>query len=107
MFSQASVILSTGRGMHGEEGHAWQREVYMVKGDVHGDRGMCGKGGHVWQGCMCVAGGMHGRKGDMCGGGRVWQERCSLQWTVCILLECILVTTRNEVGARLCFYRRV
>ena len=27
-----------------------------------------------------------------------------LQWMVRILLECILVTTCNEVGARLCFY---
>ena len=25
------------------------------------------------------------------GGGHAWQERRPLQWTVCILLECILV----------------
>ena len=59
--------------------HLWQ-------GDMHGR-------GHVW------LGGMHGRgvcmAGGVCGGvhgrGCVWQERWPLQWTVRILLECILV----------------
>ena len=31
-------------------------------------------------------------------------SRWLLQRTVCILLECILITTRNKVRARLCFY---
>ena len=67
---------------------------------------MCG-GGHAWQGCVhgrgaCVAGGMHGSRVCMArghawqgtcvaGGGHAWQERMPLQWTVRILLECILV----------------
>ena len=98
MFSQASVILSGGGG------HAWQREAYVVKGDVHG------KGGHVSQmGACVVKGDMHGKgacvargtcmakgvymaKGCMHGkGGCAWQERWPLQQTVCILKECILV----------------
>ena len=115
MFSQVSVILSTG-------GHAWQRGACMAKRGVHAKGGMCGKGGvhgeegcawqrggvhgeeypwqggvhgwgHVWQGaCMALSihdrglhGGMHSR------GGHAWQERRPLQWMVHILLECILV----------------
>ena len=76
MFSQASVILSTGWG------HVWQG-------------GVCVAGGHAWQGAcvaeggmhggracvveVCMAGDMHGRggvhgKGGMHGsGGHVWQ----------------------------------
>ena len=54
--------------------------------------GMCGRG-------TCVAGGMHGKGGCGVGvlskgyawWGHTWQERWSLQWTVRILLECILV----------------
>ena len=66
MFSQASVILSTG-------GFAWWR------------RGVCGRG-HVWQGA-CVAGGMHGRghawwgecmAGGMHGRGHAWWEEGSM-----------------------------
>ena len=57
MFSQASVILSTG-------GYAWQRGACMAKG------GMCGKGGHAWQ-----REDMHGERGDMHGkGGHAWQR---------------------------------
>ena len=40
-------------------------------------------------GGACVAGGQYMAGG--CGGGRVWQEIRPLQWTVHILLECILV----------------
>ena len=78
-----------GRGdMHGR-GHAWQGCAWsggMCGGGVHG-RGVCvawgmhGRG-HAWQ-TACVAGGVHGR-------GHAWQERWPLQWTVRILLECIL-----------------
>ena len=69
MFSQASVILSTGGGC------AWQRGTYMAKGTciakrggacvvkevcvakggMLGEGGMCVEGGHAWQG-LCVAG---------------------------------------------------
>ena len=69
----------------------------MWLGGMHG-KGACVVGRHVWQG------GMHGRgcawqgvcmAGGVCGGvhgrGCVWQERWPLQWTVRILLECILV----------------
>ena len=55
MFSQASVILFTGGGVHeepsrggvyGKEGCAWQRGVCMAKGGVHGRRrSMGGKRG--------------------------------------------------------------
>ena len=60
---------------------------------------MCGRG-------VCMVGGMHGR-------GHAWHEKRPLHaLSVRILLECILVaelifTARNEVGARLCFYRRL
>ena len=40
-----------------------------------------------------MAGGVCGRRGmHGGGGGHEWQERRSLQWTVRILLECILVS---------------
>ena len=40
-------------------------------------------------------------------GERAWQKRRLVQWTVRIVLECILVTACNEVGARLYFHRRL
>ena len=45
-------------------------------------------------------------------GRQIPPEQCMLgdignRWVVRILLECILVTTCNEVGARLCFHRHV
>ena len=69
-------------------------------GGVHG-RGACVVGGmcgrvHVWQGA-CMAGGVHDRghvwQGACMAGGHAWQERWPLQWTVRILLECILLVT--------------
>ena len=51
MFSQASVILSTG-------GHAWQG--VCVVGVMHGR-------GRVWQGGMYGRGGVHGRGACMAG----------------------------------------
>ena len=69
MFSQTSVILSIGAGVHGEG------EVCVVK------MGVCGKGGHVWQresmaaGCAwqkrvaCIAG---AHMAWVC----AWQEAC-------------------------------
>ena len=64
MYSQTSVILSTGGSMYGKGG------VHV--GSMHGG-GMCGRGGgHVWQGRgACVAGG-----GGMCGRGHAWQRAC-------------------------------
>ena len=38
-------------------------------------------------------GGVHGKGGGKHGRGRVWQERRPLQWTLRILLECILLVT--------------
>ena len=77
MFSHLSVSHSAHKG------------ACMAMG-VHG-RVACisGQGRHVWWGGMhgrgCVwQGGMHGRE-------HAWQERWSLQRTVRILLECILV----------------
>ena len=67
MFSQASVILSTGEGMCDKGGHAWQ-------GGIHG------KG-------ACVVGGMH-KQGACVAGGHAWQERRPLQRMVRILLKC-------------------
>ena len=99
MFSQESVILSTGGhawqevgmyggqgmhhggGMHGGRwvylvggmygrGHVWQRGAYMA-GGMHGG-GACVVGVWVWQ-CVpgaCMAGGMHVRRGH------VWQGVC-------------------------------
>ena len=54
MFSQGSVILSTGGG---GGGHAWQ-------GGMHG-RGVVRGGGHVWQG-HAWQWGVHGGR-DLCG----------------------------------------
>ena len=70
--------------VHGR-GHAWKG----VAGGVHGGGGMHGRG-HVWQG------GMRGRGCAWRGGGHAWQERWSLQRTVRILLECILVPYVTE-----------
>ena len=73
MFSQVSVILSTG-GMHG-------KKACMVKGGMCGNGGACvammgthGKG-HAWQGgvhgreCVWQGGGVHGTKVCMVKGG--------------------------------------
>ena len=62
---------------------------------------MAGGGG------SCMARGVHG-EGGIHGGGRAWQvcawqERRLLQRRVRILLECILVTGRNEVVAKVIF----
>ena len=67
MFSQTSVILSTG-GVHGGGVHD--------RGSMHG-RGVCGRE-HVWWG-TCISGGMHGR--DVHGRGMndrgyEWQGAC-------------------------------
>ena len=45
--------------------------------------GACMAGGHAWWG--------------LCGGGHVWQESQLLQWTVRILLECILVVFESRI----------
>ena len=48
-------------------------------------------GGCAWQGGgMCARG--HVWQRGMCARGHVWHERWPLQWTVRILLECILVS---------------
>ena len=115
MFSQVCVKNSVHRrGMH--RGGALHGRVHAWLGGMCG-RGMHGRGACMAGACMavgmcgrgaCVAGGMcvwqggmhgqgvHGR--GMCGGGRAcvpggcaWQERRPLQWTVRILLDCILV----------------
>ena len=53
LFSQASVILSTG-GRGGE--CAWPGGGAWLGGfGMHG-KGACMVGGHVWQGCMCGIG---------------------------------------------------
>ena len=71
MFSQVSVILFKGRG------------------SVHG-RGVCVAGVCVWQGGV-LRRGVCVWRGVCLAGVHVWQERRSLQRTVHILLECILV----------------
>ena len=83
MFSQASIILSTGGvcmvkgACVAKGGHVWQRGHVWKKGACVAKGGMCGKVGHAWRRRVCVA---KGRK---------------LQWTVRILLECILVGQKN------------
>ena len=57
-----------------------------VKNSVHG--GVC-MVGHAW-------GGMRGMGGVHAWWGRAWQEIRPLQWTVRILLECILVRNNNN-----------
>ena len=79
--SCGKVMSSQGGCMHGE-------------GGMYGEGGyMCGEGGACMvKGGMCGKEGVHGKGGAcMGGGGHVWQERRPLQWTVRILLECILV----------------
>ena len=68
----------------------------MANGGIHGEGGMCGKGGVHSKGGTCVV------KGEACVAreGACKQERWPLKLVVCILLECILVTSRNEVGPR-------
>ena len=74
MFSQASVILSTG-DMHGEGGHAWWGhvwqgctwlEVYMAKAVMLG-REVCMARG-MYGGGACMSGGMYGRRDGYCSG---------------------------------------
>ena len=85
-------------GIRGK-GHACQR--VCMAGGMRGkgacmSEGMHG-GGHAWQSTcvtggymagVCLAGGVHGR-------GHAWQERWPLQRAVCILIECILVCSRQ------------
>ena len=73
------ACMAKGGGVHGK---GW---------GVHGKRGACmvgsmHGGGHVWQGVVHGRVGMHGRE-------HACQERWPLQWTVRILMECILVRT--------------
>ena len=70
-------------GMHGS-GHAWEEGIC---GGGHACQGVCMGGGHEWWGA-CMVGSVHGR-------GHAWQERQPLQWTVHILLECILVNENS------------
>ena len=49
------------------------------------------EGGRVCMAGGMHGGGMHGRKGVCVWWGHAWQEQWPLQWTVCTLLECILV----------------
>ena len=86
MFSQTSVILSTGRG-----------------GGACATGGMCVVRGHSWQGGACVTVGMNG--GACVAGGCAWQGVCLMRGVMCdrrdghcsgryasrILLERILV----------------
>ena len=85
MFSQASVILSTGRGTCAAKGGTSDEGVMCGAACVVRGGALHDKGGHAWQ-----RGGMHGR-GCTWLGRHVWQEGRPLQRTVCILLECILV----------------
>ena len=72
LFSQASVILSTGERW--QRGDVCGEGVCVAKGDMacKANRGHVWLGGHVWQG-TCMAGGMPGRgcawEGGMCGRG--------------------------------------
>ena len=69
MFSQVSVILSTGGGVHGRGvrggGHMWEEHAWWggifgrrwcMVGGMQGQEGMHDRGGHVWQ-----------REGGICG----------------------------------------
>ena len=82
IFSQASVILSTGR-------RAWQGGVRVggvcvVGGCDDGhvrQRDMSGRGGPVWWG-VCMVGGMHGR-------GHAWQGRAWWWGGACVVRGCV------------------
>ena len=79
-------------GMHGR-GCMWQGAMHN-RG--HAWQGACVAGGHVRLGNMHGRGSMHSRSHawqGACVVGHTWQERRPLQRTVCILLECILVST--------------
>ena len=85
MFSQASVILSTGEGACMAGGCAWPGGIYGT--------------GWVVGGGACMAGGLHGKGGGVCvaGGGRAWQDgHCSGQyasyWNAFLLKILILLT---------------
>ena len=87
IFSQASVILSTGGGGGGGLGRAWPRRHAWL-GGVHGLGAACVAGG-AWQGGHAWWGGMHDVHAP---------RQILLLWytvnerVVCILLECILVS---------------
>ena len=71
MFSQVSVILFTGGGVRGREGHAWWGLVWWgegmcMAGDMCG-RAVCGRGACVGEGA-CISGGIHGRRDGHCSG---------------------------------------
>ena len=67
------------------------------RGCVHGEGGCVAKGACMVKGACEVKGGMGGKGACMAGGrGHAWQERRPLQWTVRILLECILVS-KNKI----------
>ena len=82
MFSQASVILSTGR-----EGHVWQRGACVVK------EGGCVMRGHVWRGGACVSGG-HAWQGACMAGVCMWWG-CAWQRGMCGRGAC-------KAGGRVC-----
>ena len=68
MFSQVSVILSTGGGGVHDRGHAWQ--------------GVCmAEVGHAWRGGACVEGGMHARRDSHCSG------RYASYWNAFLFIE--------------------
>ena len=74
MFLHLSVSHSVHRGgVHGRGVCVAKRGTHMVKGGVRGKGGRSWQRGHAWQGA-CMA-----------------REMATLQWSVCILLECILV----------------
>ena len=98
IFSQASVILSTGG--HGFGRYAWLQGACMVAGwacMVVG--GLCGCrggvhscGGHAWLwGACVVVGSMHGVGGACVVAGGIRRDTVN-EWAVRILLECILVS---------------
>ena len=75
-------------GVHGR-GHVWQG-VCVVGGACMAEEHSWQRG-HVWQG------GVHGSGHAWQEGGHACQERRSLQRTVRILLECILVINTNPI----------
>ena len=96
------------QGGHDDRGPVWQVGEHAWLGGCVAGGGMCSRGGMCGRGA-CMAGrvhggGVHGR-GACVGCTSPWQilQDTVNEWTVCLLLECILVFRYCTLLIYLCF----
>ena len=85
MFSQVSVILCMGGGMHGKGGHCMAKGGHCMAKGACMEKGACMVGGihrrgHAWGACVAVS--VHGRGRVHGRGGACVAGRWPLQWMV-------------------------